>query len=251
MKCSVPRAGWAVVAVLCAMAVSAIEAVVFTLLTGWWLSAGRLLNGWHTALASVFLFALTVIVVVAGTHAFLRWLHGSFYSARGKSPPAAWRWIWTLCGFAMVVCALLGICCVVLTTHQLYWMAKSPDPVFTNPLRDRARGFRAAVTLQHEAEAVQWDGAKTQAAFWQRLVTGPGQPAAETFQPVWIEPDGRTLRGVILIPRHPLHVVAASVFVIQPGTNILDRPLSELPQLLASFDIGGSAETATPPASRP
>jgi hypothetical protein len=222
--------------------------VLMTLLTGWWFSLGRLLNVWHPALPSVLLFGVTVIVVVAGTHAFLSWLHGSLCRAKGAAPAPVWPWKWTLCGFAMIVCALLGIGCVVLTTHQLYWMAKSTDPVFTDPMRDRVSAIWAVSVLQHEAEAAQWDRAKTQAAFWQKVSTQPGQPAAEGIQPVWIEPDGRTLRGVILVPRHPLFDRTASVFVIQPGKHILDRPLSELPQVLTSFDIGGSGETATPPA---
>jgi hypothetical protein len=236
----------AVVLVFILLLAPGILIVPVTLLVGWWWSLGRLFTVWHPAPHAVVVFFLAVIVLVVGTHVFLRWLHGRLKNgeAVGKSP--AWRWKWTLCGFAMIFCTLLGICCIVLTTHQLYWVSKSSDPVFTDPILDRVAMIRSLFSLNQEADAVKWDSTRTRAAFWQRVFTSPGQPASEIFQPIWIEKDGMTLRAIILVPRHPLQYSKARIMVMEPGTNHAEK-LSELPKVLVSFGLGRPDEFASPP----
>ena len=249
MKRTFLRIGVMAVAVLLVFVVlvgPGILAIPITLLIGWWSSLVRLLKIWHPAPHAVLLFTLTVILIVAGTNAFMRWLYACLRSGVGSTKAPAWRWKWTMCGYAMLFCALLAICSVVLTTHQLYWMSKSSDPLFTDPFREKLVTLNAAMMLQKDAEDVQWDSAKTRAAFWQQDFTRAGQPASEAIQPVWIEKDG-VMRGVILVPRHPLQSVTARLTVIQPGTNLVTRNLSELPQVLASFGIGNTSEGSNRP----
>jgi hypothetical protein len=221
--------------------------LLITLLTGWWSSLGRLLGNWHPAFHAVLLFTLTVVAILAGTNAFLRWLYACLRNGVGTKYPV-WRWKWTLCGYAMLFCAFMAICSIVLTTHQLYWMSKSSDPLFADPYRKSSAALIAAETLKEYAEDVQWDSTKTRAAFWQQQdVTRPGEPVSEAIQPVWIEKDGVTLRAVVLVPRHPLFSARHGLMVIQPGTNLVERNLSELPQVLASFGIGNTGGISNRP----
>jgi hypothetical protein len=102
-----------------------------------------------------------------------------------------------------------------------------------------------AMDLQKEADLLHWDSAKTRESFLQNDSAGSGQPAAETIQPVWIEKDDHSLRAIILIPRRPLFRASAWVSVLQPGTNVANYQLDELPQVLASFGIGSLAQKSS------
>lgn len=212
-----------------------------TLLIGWWSSAARLIKRWQPSSASLVLFLLAAILLVAGTHRFLNWIFAARRTSEG-SGPIAWRWKWTICGFGVITCTLLAICAMVLTTHQVYWISKSSDPLFNDPFRDKMRALRLTMDLQKRAEESNWDTAKTRAFFQQDDFNGSGQSAAEAIQSVWIERDERSLRAIILIPRHPLNRTTAKLTVLQPGTNSTNHRLEELPQVLASFNSGSSAQ---------
>lgn len=217
-----------------------------TLLAGWALSAARLIRAWHPTPGEVVLFALAVVVLVAGSHAFLRWLHASVQTHRegNEAEQGHWRWKWTFAGFGFAFCALLAIVSVVLTAHQVYWMANATDPWFVSSKWERFQAIRVASDLQLAADSHQWDSAKTQAAFWRTDSANATAPAWETFQPLWVAQDERTLRAVVLIPRRPVQRAHAGLVVLQPGTNFTSLKLGELPQVLASLGIVRLADVA-------
>ncbi len=210
-----------------------------TLLAGWALSAARLIRAWHPAPGEVVLFGLAVVALVAGSHAFLRWLHARVQNRPegNEAGQGHWRWKWTLAGFGFAFCALLAIVCVVLTAHQVYWMANATDPWFVSSKWERFQAIRVASDLQLAADRNQWDSAKTQAAFWRMDSANAAPPAWEAFQSVWVAQDERTLRAVVLIPRRPMQRAYARLAVLQPGKDFTRFELDELPQVLASFGI--------------
>ena len=224
-------------------------AAPITLIIGWWASLVRLSKAWHFNANAVWLFLFALVALVASTHVFLRWLYASLRSKPENALPSRWLWKWTLCGCTMLFCALLAICSVVLTTHQIYWISKSSDPLFNDPFREKFSILFAAKTLQKDAEELHWDSAKTRASFWQAVSTGIGWPALEAIQPVWIEKDGHTLRAVILIPRRPMFRATTRLAIIQPGSDLAMHNLNELPQVLASFGIGNNTEGSNRPAT--
>jgi hypothetical protein len=233
-------------------AISAPLVAAVTLLLGWWPSMVRLIGAWHPSRNGIALFVFAVILLVAGSHSFLRWLYASLRNQSDSRWPAYWRWKWTVCGFAMLACGLLAICCLVLTTHQIYWISKSSDPLFADPFR---KGLTVAMELQTKADELRWNSLKTHEAFLRNDLYGGSARsediAAETIQPVWIEKDSQTLRAIVLIPRRPLFRTTAWVAVVQPGTNYFVK-LDELPQVLASFGIGSTAQVFSQgTASRP
>jgi hypothetical protein len=227
-----------------------VRVAAMTLLFGWRPSLVRLFGAWHPGRGGgVWLFVFAAAVLVAGSHAFLRWLYASLRNPNDSRWPAAWRWKWTLGGFAMLGCTLLAICSVVLTTHQIYWISKSSDPLFAHPDREGLGVDSVAKELQTKAEELQWNSVKTQDSFRRNEFTGSGLPAAETIQPVWVEKEVHSLRAIILIPRRPLFRAKARVAVLQPGTNFACK-LEELPQVLASFGMGSARQVfsqGTPP----
>ncbi len=221
-----------------------------TLLLGWWPAAARLIHRWQASSAAVVLFTVAASLLLAGTHRFLSWVYAA-RTAKENAGPATWRWKWTLGGFGVIACTLLAICALVLTTHQIYWLSKSSDPLFVDPVRERVRVLRLAADLQKRAEELKWDTAKTREFFQTDGYAGSGQSAAEAVQPVWIENDAQSLRAIILIPRHPLSRRTARLTVLRPGTSSATHRLPELPEVMASFHAGGSPRRSdgdvTPP----
>lgn len=213
------------------------------LIFGWVPAAGRLFKGWHFS-AGMIPWLLMVLLLIGGTQAFLRWV---YYRMHGDSPEATrppWPWRWTLCAYAMLCCVLLAISSMILTTHQIYWICKSSDPLFSSPYRERAAIFSVASTLQSEAETNQWDASAVRAAFWQGNATRHGWAAGDELQPVWIEQEDRSLRAIILVPRRPLYRKKATLVVLQPGQRWQTHALTELPQLLLSFAGSNAVEAA-------
>jgi hypothetical protein len=222
-------------------------AAPITLFIGWWASLIRFWKAWHSNAYAVWLFIFALVALVGGAHFFMRWLYASLRNKPENALPSQWPWKWTLCGCAMLFCALLAIFSVVLTTHQIYWISKSTDPLLADPFRERISILYAAKTLQKDAEELHWDSAKTRASFWQGKRASIGQPALEVIQPVWIEKDDHTLCAVILIPRRPMFRATTKLVVIQPGSDLAMRNLNELPQVLASFGIGNITEGSNRP----
>jgi hypothetical protein len=125
-----------------------------------------------------------------------------------------------------------------------YWISKSPDPLFTDPRLSYIRVLHLATALRNEAEASEWDILRTRAALCQKTLTIGGEAAIETVQPVWIAQDQGRLRGIILIPRHPMQRARARLVVLQPREPNITRRLEELPQVLAAFGIGNAVPKA-------
>jgi hypothetical protein len=222
-------------------------AAPITLFIGWWASLVRFSKAWHFNSNAVWLFLFAMVALVAGTHVFLRWLYASLRNKQENALPSRWPLKWTICGCTMLFCALLAVCSVVLTTHQIYWISKSSDALFADPFRERINILYEAKTLQKDAEELNWDSAKTRASFWQRGSSSIGRPALETIQPVWIEKDGHTLRAIILIPRRPMFHATTRLAIIQSGSDLAMRNLNELPQVLSSFGIGNITEGSNRP----
>jgi hypothetical protein len=222
--------------------------LLITLLIGWWPSMVRLIRAWHPGAGGIALFILAVVLLLAGSHSFARWLYASLRDRSGSRWPASWRWKWTLCGYAILACTLVAICCLVLTTHQIYWFSKSSDPILDDVSGKQVGPFIVASDLQKDAEELQWDTAKTRDVFLKKEVVVNGKPATETIQPVWIEKDDHTLRAIILIPRRPLIRATAWVAVLQPGKELASYKLDELPRVLASFGIGSTGQIPSLPA---
>lgn len=223
--------------------------LVTTLALGWYPSLVRLSVAWHSREGTVVLFGLALSVLIVGSHFCLRWLYASLQSGQRDSP-VKWRWKWTLCGYAMVVCSMTAIGSLMLATHQLYWLSKSSDPIFTDPIRERVYAFHDVSGFQQNAENAEWNGAKTRAAFFGFNCVNSNELLYEIFDPVWVEKDSQTLAGIVLVPRHPLNRSAVRVAIIQPGTNTM-RPLSELHQVLASFGVGNTNADPNGVASKP
>jgi hypothetical protein len=220
-------------------------AIPFVLLSGWVFSLARLWRAWHPAANAVVLSALALGVLLMGSHGFLRWLHHGLRGEREDGLRRSWRWKWTLCGYGILCCALVAICCAVLTTHQLYWISKSTDPLLTDGFRYRWQLRSIAMALQKTAEGAGWDGARTTEEFWQDSSPASGAAALETVQPVWLGQEGSGLEAILLIPRHPLQSAGARFALLQPGKDAVMRRLDELPQTLAGFGIGKGAAPPT------
>lgn len=213
---------------------SPLLALVITLAIGWYFSAIRLFEGWHSHEGVAVLFGLALAVLVVGSHFCLLWIYASLRTKQRDST-FRWRWKWTLCGYAILGCALAAMGSVMLTTHQLYWLSKSSDPMFIEPEHVYVERFHDVSLLKEKAEAVQWNSDKTRASYL-GMDSINSNKLYDVFQPVWIEKNEQTLAAVVLIPRHPLSSSTAKVVIVQPGTNAL-RPLSELNEVLASFGI--------------
>ncbi len=212
--------------------------LVTTLALGWCPSLIRLIEAWHSHEGAMFLFGIALTALVVGSHLSLRWLYASLQTRR-KDLPMKWRWKWTLCGYGMFVCGFITIGSLMLGTHQLYWLSKSSDPIFADPIRERVYAFHDISDFQENAENAKWNKAKTRAAFLGLDGIRSNKLLYDEFDPVWVEKDSNTLAGVVLIPRHPLNSSRIRVAIIQPGTNTM-RPLSELHEVLASFGIGNA-----------
>lgn len=220
-----------------------------TLLDGWWFSGWRLIDAWRPGASGSGYFFLGLAVTVAGTHRFLSWVCSAREGAEG-SPPVRWRWKWTLCGFGMLACILAAICSLVLTTHQVYWISKSTDPILVDPFKERLKLAQLS-ELQQQAEELQWNTAKLRELFGKDALGDSGGSALEAVQPVWIENRDGSLRAVILVPRHPLIRANAPLIVLQPGTKSTAHRLKDLPRVLASLEVPGSPKRASVAETQP
>ena len=210
------------------------------LLLGWWPSLKRLSEALHPSPGSLLLFAFGLGAMVAGTDSFLKWLAGNVRAVGQEKLRGQWRFKWTLCAFGMMLCALVALCSVVLTTHQLYWFSQSNDPMFSDSMRERLVVRQAARMLEVEADAARWNSFETREAFRQEDFKGTRPPVSEGVQPVWIENTNDTLRAIILVPRHPRNRAFARIAILEPGSNPVTRNWGDLTQVLASFRTGGT-----------
>jgi hypothetical protein len=76
--------------------------------------------------------AIYMLLLVGGGHFFLRWLYRKLQP--GERP---WRIGWTLRGFTLVLLMFVAGIAMVGMTHQTVWIARSPEPMFTQDRRGR------------------------------------------------------------------------------------------------------------------
>ena len=211
-----------------------------TLCFGWLPASVRYWAPLHPNTRVLISLCLALAGLVVGAHLFLRWLYVSIRSSGGGSRLTVnWRWKWTLCVFGITGCSLLAIGCLILTTHQIYWISKSPDSILTDPYRQIRRMRMAALELKALAETNHWEVSETADAFYHQNGFRFPEPVAEEIRPVWVvaETNANTLRAVILLPQRPLIRSTAGILVIERGKDDMLRPFDELSQVLSAFGI--------------
>ena len=213
--------------------------VPILLIGGWIPAATRLFKAWHPG-ASTIGWVIVALVLITGTQLFLRWVYRNVNAGSPEATQKRWRLRWTLAGYAALFCLLVAVTSMILITHQMYWMAKAHDPLFSDGFREKIALRYDAHQLKELADQVKWDSSKTRAAFFEGKVGRGHWILAEEAQPVWIEGSNNVLRAVILVPRHPLIRAKARVLVIKPEGSEENRQLDELPGVLESFGLGSS-----------
>jgi len=80
---------------------------------------------WNLVLMAVLCAAL----VLLGAQWFLNWIWQATRAAHSSSPPGRWPWKWTWCGLTAIAVFFLVGMSVGGITHQIGWMAASPEPM--------------------------------------------------------------------------------------------------------------------------
>lgn len=221
-----------------------IFALTVSVFAGWAFSLARLLRSVRLDVESLMLPALALLILMAGTHGFARWLHaaaGNATSPETAAPaPPRWRWRWTMSGFGILFLTLLAIGCGILTTHQVFWLSKSSEPWFV-PLRGQQLFLMGVANhLQLEATKQDWDREKAQEAFLRLEISN--KIAWEELDPIWVEAGSNRVSAIVLIPRKPAPRQPARFILIRPEVRWETLPLEKLPSVLASLGLGLRAE---------
>src|SRR5436309_2896101 len=70
------------------------------------------------------------LLLIAGSHLFLRWLYREMKGANDASNRDTWKWRWTLSGFSIVVLMFAAGIAVTGVAHQVTWMSRSGEPLY-------------------------------------------------------------------------------------------------------------------------
>lgn len=107
--------------------------ILFYLLIGWIRFLIRVIPAvrihWDLIISAV----VYAVLLVAGSHLFLRWLYretagdGPGHSAAAKRQ---WRWRWTLSGFAVLLLMFCAGMAAIGVAHQTAWLVTSPKPLY-------------------------------------------------------------------------------------------------------------------------
>jgi prepilin-type processing-associated H-X9-DG protein len=103
------------------------------LLVGWVDFLRRVLPQVHVRWDLVASALFYAAVLVAGSHAFLRWLYREMSGpcvAGGSPSPGAWRLRWTLGGFAIIALMFTAGMAAIGVAHQTAWLVTSREPLF-------------------------------------------------------------------------------------------------------------------------
>jgi hypothetical protein len=217
-----------------------IFALTVSVFAGWAFSLARLLRSVRLDFESLMLPALALVILVAGSHGFARWLHASAGSATNPETAAHWRWRWTLSGFGILFLTLLAIGSGILATHQVFWLSKSSEPWFVALRGQQLFLMGAANQLQIEATKEDWDREKAQEAFLRLELQN--KIAWEELDPIWVEAGSNRLSAIVLIPRKPASGQPARFILIRPEVRWETLPLEKLPSVLGSLGLGLGAE---------
>jgi hypothetical protein len=212
--------------------------IVVAVLFGWVMSALRLVRECQPTIGAAFVFVVAVGALIAGTHYFISWLIRNWGGETNFPRLTEWRWKWTVCGIGIVVCSVLAISALILTTHQIYWLAKSSDPFFVDPWSERRNVPGMAIAIKEEADACSWNPSRVH-----QLITNNHESRffLEIVDPILVEKDGNAIQAIVLVARHPLAQSGAKLAVVRPGMTNSILPVEELANVLASFKPGKSA----------
>jgi len=108
------------------------QAFFIPILFGWVSFLGRVIPQvrikWDLVLTAV----LYAFVLILGSHLFLRWMYREI-KRHGSGDGAVWRWRWTLSGAASVLLMFVAGMAAIGVTHQVIWLASSPEPLYAPP----------------------------------------------------------------------------------------------------------------------
>lgn len=138
---------------------------LWALVAGWWPFLARTRESVHVSTAGAVSAAVSLVVLAASVHAFLRWLA----AARGAEP---WRARWTAAVLGLFVTSFAVGIGMVGITHQVLWLATAPEPLLANDLRERilASDLGTAAYLGRELVQRARDARLTVALATARLV---------------------------------------------------------------------------------
>jgi hypothetical protein len=211
---------------------------IVAVLFGWIPSGLRLAQACRPTFGASFVLALALAAFIGGTHFFISWMLRNWRDQQNLPRLAEWRWKWTLCGFGIIVCSVLAISALILTTHQIYWLAKSSDPLFVDPRHERFAVTRLAMTIKSEADASNWNPSSIR----KLILSNDGFVLpAEVVDPVIMDKGGKSIKAIVLVCRHPLLQSGAKLAVVRPDTTNSILPVDELSNVLASFQDGEAA----------
>lgn len=224
--------------------------VLWTLAIGWVSSLERLLPHLAPSPGSLSLALIGLLIVVAGTQWFCKWLWRRFQSANGGGGAGGanargWPWKWTLAlhgGLWLVFFAVMGLVGIV---HQVAWMASSGEPVFvsrTTRIKARIALINAVTTLRMAGDEAGWNFAKTQSGFW-NTDSGRGNmsdPVWEGYQVIFLPDNGDRVAAAIIIPRDPRWREQVGFTVVQPEGEARHHSGTALAEILARHQNAAS-----------
>jgi hypothetical protein len=127
--------------------------VLFYLVVGWTQFLNRVVPKiqvrWDIV-GSVVVFALALVI---GSHLFLRWLwresrpDPSGTDVRSAPSSRHWRLRWTLSGFVLLVLMFVAGTAAIGITHQVVWLARSPEPLFVEGTDRRSQSHQIKCRL--------------------------------------------------------------------------------------------------------
>jgi prepilin-type processing-associated H-X9-DG protein len=117
---------------LCAMACLGFEIpiqLLFLLAFGWLIFLTKTLPQVQWDISAAVWAVLVAGAFSVGLHTFLRWLRASWKNDLDYEPSdRRWRWKWTVALVGIVVLAFVAGISMVGLTHQIAWLATSPEP---------------------------------------------------------------------------------------------------------------------------
>ena len=99
------------------------------LIGGWIAFLTRVIPAVHVRWDLVWSTAVYAVLLLVGSHYFLRWLYHEM-SAASTPPRGNWRWRWTASLFALVMLMFVAGTAAVGVVHQTAWLARSPRPLY-------------------------------------------------------------------------------------------------------------------------
>ena len=126
--------------------------IAFTLLFGWVPFLLRVVPQVHWRWAAIGSGAVYAFLLLAGGHAFLRWLYREM---RNPISAPAWPMRWTLGGFLILLLMFLSGMATIGAAHQTAWLIHSSEPFLRQHRgREVANRIKCASNLRQIGEAL-------------------------------------------------------------------------------------------------